>query len=179
MGTIHNLQYRWDDLNYLAGSAVASWLTFSHCTRTPLSWIEELEKAAISLVESTKRPIWICSSGGVDSETVCEIFLRLNLPFSVLTVEYAGGKNAHDVIYAKRWCAQNKVHQKIHTLDLDEFVNGELDDYIKRRICRRRDLPIHDDQADVDRRKHGGICGHSRGGAALSSRCIKESLNGG
>ncbi len=103
---------------------------FSHSARTPLPWIEELEKAA-SLAKSTTKPIWICSSGGVDSETVCEIFLRLNLPFNVLTIEFADGKNSHDVVYAKRWCQQNQVRQELYPLDIFDFVKDDLDNYIE------------------------------------------------
>jgi asparagine synthetase B (glutamine-hydrolysing) len=66
-----NLQYRWDEPGFPTS---ASRFTFSHCTRAPLSWMEELERSAVALAESTTRPIWICSSGGVDSETVCEVF---------------------------------------------------------------------------------------------------------
>ena len=131
MGTIHNLQYRWNEPDYPAGSTASTCFGFSHCTRTPLSWIEELEKEAISLAESTTKPIWICSSGGIDSETVCEIFLKLKLPFNVLTVEYPDGKNAHDIIYAQKWCQQNNIHQKIYPLDIYDFVRNEMEDYIK------------------------------------------------
>jgi hypothetical protein len=92
--------------------------------------MEELEKGAIALAESTTKPIWICSSGGVDSEVVCEIFLKLKLPFNVLTVEYPDGKNAHDIIYAQRWCQQNNVHQKIYPLDIYDFVKNEMEDYV-------------------------------------------------
>ena len=85
MGTIDNLQYWWNEPDHPIDLRQASWFRFSHCTRTPLSWMEELEKGAISLAESTTKPIWICSSGGVDSETLCEVFLKLGLPFNVLT----------------------------------------------------------------------------------------------
>jgi len=122
-----NLRYRWDEPNF---PTATSRFEFSHCARTPLPWIEELEKAAVSLAESTTKPIWICSSGGVDSETLCEIFLRLNLPFNVLTIEFADGKNAHDVVYAKRWCQQNQVRQELYALDIFDFVKSELDNYI-------------------------------------------------
>lgn len=93
--------------------------------------MEELEKAAVCIAESTTRPIWICSSGGVDSETLCEVFLRLQLPFKVLTIEFADGKNAHDVAYAKRWCQQNQVHQELYAMDIFDFVKDELDHYIE------------------------------------------------
>ncbi|MGZ4817419.1 MAG: hypothetical protein ACXVZJ_02270 [Terriglobales bacterium] len=97
--------------------------------------MEELEKAAIALAESTTKPIWICSSGGVDSETLCEVFLRRRLPFQVLTTEFADGKNAHDVAYAKRWCQQNHIHQKLYCLDIFDFVKHEVENYIAKRYA--------------------------------------------
>ncbi len=129
MGSMENLRYRWDEPGFPTPD---SRFTFSHCTRTPLSWMEELERAAISLAESTTKPIWICSSGGVDSETLCEIFLKLHLPFKVLTIEFADGKNAHDVIHAKRWCERNQVRQELYPLDIFDFVKNELDHYIEQ-----------------------------------------------
>ena len=127
MGSMENLRYRWDEPGF---PTAASRFTFSHCARTPLSWMEELEKAAISLAASATKPIWICSSGGVDSETLCEVFLALNLPFHVLTIEFDGGKNAHDVAYAKRWCERNQVHQILYALDIFDFVKHEVERYI-------------------------------------------------
>ena len=41
------------------------------------------------------------------------------------------GKNAHDVVYAKRWCQKNNVRQKLYTLDIFDFVKNELDRYIE------------------------------------------------
>jgi hypothetical protein len=128
MGSIENLQYRCDEPNFPTPD---SRFQFSHCTRAPLSWIEELESAAMSLAESTTRTIWICSSGGVDSETLCEIFFRLKLPFHVLTVEFADGKNAHDIVHAKRWCEQHNVPQKLFPLDIFDFVKNEVEQYIR------------------------------------------------
>lgn len=128
MGSLENLQYRWDEPGF---PTLDSRFTFSHCTRAPLSWVEELEKAAVSLAESTTKPIWICSSGGVDSETLCEIFLRCKLPFKVLSIEFAGGKNAHDIVHAKQWCKQHGVFQELYPLDIFDFVKNELDRYIE------------------------------------------------
>jgi len=128
MSSADNLQYRWDEPNF---PTATSRFEFSHCKRTPLSWLEELEKAAASLARSTTKPIWICSSGGVDSESLCELFLRLNLPFNVLTIEFADGKNSHDVVYAKRWCQQNQMRQELYPLDIFDFVKNELDNYIE------------------------------------------------
>ncbi|HVP43625.1 MAG TPA: hypothetical protein VMS96_09330 [Terriglobales bacterium] len=128
MGSMDNLQYRWDELGF---PTPASRFTFSHCTREPLSWTEELEKAAIDLAKSARRPIWICSSGGVDSETLCEIFLRLNLSFKVLTLEFVDGKNAHDIVHAKQWCKQHGVAQELYPFDIFDFVKNELDQYIE------------------------------------------------
>ena len=127
MGSMENLKYRWDEPGF---PTPESHFRFSHCSQNPLTWMEELEKAAMAIANSTSKPIWICSSGGVDSETVCEVFLRLNLPFQVLTIEFADGKNEHDIVHAKRWCRQNKVHQELYPLDIYDFVKNEVEQYI-------------------------------------------------
>lgn len=124
---MENLQYCWDEPGFPTPS---SHFTFSRCSRMPLPWIEELELAAKCLAQSTNKPIWICSSGGIDSETVCEIFLRLNLPFQVLTIEFPDGKNAHDILHAKEWCSRHDVRQEIYPLDIFDFVKNEVEQYI-------------------------------------------------
>lgn len=108
-----------------------SWFSFARCIRFPLSWPEESERTAKYLVESVKKPIWICSSGGIDSESICEIFLKLKLPFSVLSLKYTNNENAHDLQYAERWCAKNKVFHKIVPVDLQRWVDVEVDAYIR------------------------------------------------
>ncbi len=127
MGTMENMQYPWEEPNF---PTPTSRFTFSHCSRTPLSWIEELGKSAIAIAESTSKPIWICSSGGVDSETVCEIFFKLKLPVRVLTIEFAEGKNSHDVGYAKQWCNEHGVHHELFPLDVFDFVKNEVEQYV-------------------------------------------------
>ncbi len=126
---MENLQYPWAEPGF---PTPASRFHFSHCTREPLSWLEELEKAAVLLAASTTKPIWICSSGGVDSETLCEVFFRLKLPFSVLTIEFAEGKNAHDIAHAKEWCRRHGVRHELYPLDIFDFVKHELDQYIEQ-----------------------------------------------
>ena len=112
-------------------SLASAWYNFSRCTRTPLPWMEEFERTALTLAESVNKPIWVCASGGIDSESICEVFLRLKLPFSVLSLKYTNGENAHDLQYAEKWCHTKKVPHKIVSLDLRNWANIEVDEYIK------------------------------------------------
>ncbi len=107
------------------------WLRFSRCSREPQSWAEELTRAATEIARRAKKPLWICASGGTDSETVCEVFHSLNIPFSVLTVEFMHGENAHDTIHAKEWCAKRGVTQKIFKLDIQDFVAHQIPVYMQ------------------------------------------------
>lgn len=111
---------------------------FVRCSREPLSWVEELKSSAKAIASSTKKPIWIASSGGIDSEVVCEIFFNLGISFKVLTVAYSKGENAHDIAYAKAWCDEHRIEQRIHELDFEEFLNGEMRELVEAGYIGRR-----------------------------------------
>ena len=51
-----------------------AWLRFLSCTREPGTWKEELAAAARAIAQKADRPLWICSSGGLDSEIACRSF---------------------------------------------------------------------------------------------------------
>lgn len=102
---------------------------FNSCSREPLSWEEELYAAARTIVNRTAKPIWVCSSGGIDSETVCRAFYDQGMNFSVLTLEHAAGTNYHDIKYAIEWCRERGVHQKIVKIDMSAFLTSEVEEY--------------------------------------------------
>lgn len=127
MSSLQNFRYQWEAPGFPTHESTFG---FSHCTQQPLSWMKELERAAVRIAESTKRPLWLCSSGGVDSETLCEIFLRMKIPFQVLTIEFADGKNSHDIEFAKLWCKAHRIAHKLYTIDIFDFVREEIEHYV-------------------------------------------------
>ena len=105
---------------------------FLPCKREPKSWKEELKDVAFSIVnEAGSRPIFVCSSGGIDSEIVCKIFFELGIHFSVLTVAHAAGTNEQDISFARNWCNVHGVKQHIVRLDMPDFFTNGIERYVR------------------------------------------------
>src|SRR5262245_17479653 len=72
------------------------WFEFVPCTREPKNWKEEIYAAARQIGSTVTKPLWLCSSGGIDSEVMCHAFFDQQIPFSVLTIEHKAGTNTFD-----------------------------------------------------------------------------------
>jgi hypothetical protein len=48
------------------------------------------------------------------------------IPFSVLTIEHKAGTNTYDTKFARNWCRTNGVKQLITVLDMDAFLDVEV-----------------------------------------------------
>src|SRR5438874_953783 len=102
------LKYKWKKST---GNTDTLEFYFDPCTRHSQTWKEEIYSAARAIANKTKKPIWICSSGGIDSEVACRAFFDQGINFSVLTIEHEAGTNSHDISYAINWCRARGVHQ--------------------------------------------------------------------
>jgi len=59
------------------------------------------------LIANTYRNLYICLSGGLDSEYVAEVFLRNNIPFTTIIICTTG--NIGEVWFAKHFCDRNNI----------------------------------------------------------------------
>ncbi len=105
---------------------------FRPCTRKPASWKEEMRASALAIASRADRPLWLCSSGGIDSEVMCHAFFDQGINFSVLTLRHASGTNEHDIAYARNWCRKHGVHQKIVSVDMENFFRNEIPAYLQK-----------------------------------------------
>ncbi len=108
------------------------WIRFAACSREPKNWKEELYAAARTIAARTQKPIWICSSGGIDSEVACRAFFDQGIPFSVLTLEHTAGTNQHDIRYAREWLESHNVPHKFAQIDMQSFLAKEIFMYAER-----------------------------------------------
>lgn len=106
-------------------------LRFRPASRPTESFKKEIELAASRIAKIAQKPIWVCLSGGIDSELICEAFHNLKVPFKVLTVAHQSGTNENDIVWAKKWCEAHAVEQKILTFDADAFFA----DYVPRKLA--------------------------------------------
>lgn len=105
---------------------------FSGIRRAPGDWKSEMYTYARELASSTQRPLWVCFSGGIDSEVACRALYDQGIPFSILTLEHAQGTNLNDTSYARAWCKKFGVLQKIEKIDIDAFLTTDVDEYAKK-----------------------------------------------
>jgi hypothetical protein len=107
------------------------WIRFDRCTRKPDTWKEEIYRAARSVAASTTKPLWLCSSGGIDSEVMCRAFHDQNIPFSVLTLRHMGGTNMYDIRFAVEWCKARGVQHEIRDIDMVAFLTKGMDRFVQ------------------------------------------------
>ena len=104
---------------------------YSRCQRLSTTWTEEIKKSAQILANSTDRDIWICMSGGIDSEVVAKTFKDLGIPFRALIAQFPDKLNEHDIVYARRWCEYYDVEYKLFDFDMLDFIKQGHTKYLK------------------------------------------------
>lgn len=105
-------------------------LRFQSARRAPVDFKKEIELATLHIRDIARKPIWVCFSGGIDSELICQSFLDLGIPFQVLTIRHSRGTNRDDIEWAVKWCESHGVAQTILPFDADLFFS----DYIPKKM---------------------------------------------
>jgi hypothetical protein len=107
---------------------------YPRCTRITQSWTEEIKLSAKIVAQSTNKDIWICMSGGIDSEMVARTFKDLGIPFKALIAQFNDGLNSHDIIYSQRWCQHHNIEYKIFDFNIVDFLNNGYKIYLKQNL---------------------------------------------
>ena len=105
-------------------------VSFRSKSRQPMTWQDEIFNTANYIRNSTDKEIIIASSGGIDSEIACLAFLKQNIQFTVLTVQYPNSLNEHDISYAKKFCKENNLKHVIVELEPMYFYTEGIQKYI-------------------------------------------------
>ena len=103
---------------------------FKPISRPIESWYNEISNTAKYIFGSTDKPIYIGMSGGIDGEAVARIFMENNLPFSAISLRYAGGENDHDIEYAIRFCKKYSINHYIFEVDYHELYGPIMERFI-------------------------------------------------
>jgi hypothetical protein len=108
---------------------------YGRASRMPFSFRQECKATARLIRESTKLPIDILFSGGVDSEVALRSFLEAGIPVRVLSLRFNGGLNSHDIDWVERSCARLGVKPTFVDLDLLKFWENDAGAYAERTLC--------------------------------------------
>lgn len=98
------------------------WVKFGHSTNPVLSFKEEVLKTVKCIIDKVDKPIWVCYSGGIDSEVIVRSFMELNHPIHILIIEYSEDMNKHDIVNAINFCEENNLKYKKITMDMKQFL---------------------------------------------------------
>lgn len=93
-------------------------------TQSHKTFIEEACYAAQHLHRVTQKlglEIWLCLSGGIDSESMALSFIKAQVPFRVAIMRFQDGLNAHDIKFAVEFCSHHNLRPLFFDLDLFNF----------------------------------------------------------
>ena len=93
-------------------------------------WCDEIDNTVKAISQSTSKPIYIGFSGGIDSEVVINSFIKNNIPFKVLIVEFSNDLNKHDIDFAKEYCNNNNISYISVPLNVNYFFTEGVDRYV-------------------------------------------------
>ncbi|MBK9294001.1 MAG: hypothetical protein IPM57_06080 [Oligoflexia bacterium] len=75
--------------------------------------------------------IWLCLSGGVDSEIVVRSFIESKLPFKVAILRFNADLNIHDISWAVSFCEANNIEYKLFNLNVCKYFINKYSKYSK------------------------------------------------
>lgn len=95
--------------------------------RTVKSYYQETAIAAEMIWSQRQGPLYLMYSGGMDSEYVLSVFLKLKMNITPVIMRMNNDYNAHDIDYAFWFCEERNLKPVVIDLDFDKFVeSGEL-----------------------------------------------------
>jgi hypothetical protein len=95
-------------------------------------WCDEIDNTVKAISQSTNKPIYIAFSGGIDSEIIVNSFIKNNIPFRILIVEFSDGLNKHDTDMAKEFCDNNNISYTSVSLNVHYFFTEGINRYISQ-----------------------------------------------
>lgn len=122
------LSFAWNREREKQGSLSVN---FTACAREPQSWKEEVYAAARAIAKRAQKPIFLCFSGGLQSEIMCRAFFDQGIAFTPLTLAHAQNANASDRDHARAWCWDRGIKWNEIAFDTEAFFGTTIDRWIE------------------------------------------------
>jgi len=106
------------------------------------TYYQEAVKAAEMIWAQRQGPLYVCYSGGLDSEFVLSLFLSLGMNITpvIMRTQY----NDPDTKYAFKYCQDRNIEPKVVDLDFDKFVeSGKIVDIALQMKCSAYQIPTN------------------------------------
>ena len=134
--------------NYLRGTGHGNeWhVTIEPPIRKVKTYFEETVDAMEKLYDTKTGKFQVLYSGGVDSQYICEVFLKLKMDFDTVIIRLVSDTgevyNQHDIAYAYEFCEKNNITPIIYDVNFDDFVeSGKIVEIAESVNCCSFALP--------------------------------------
>ena len=107
-------------------------IKFNPTTRPLKSWYTEVYNTANEIYKSNTKPIYVCFSGGIDSEVIVKAFMENKIPFTVFIVKHINQTNNHDIHFAINFCKQNNLKYIICPFNAENFFKKKVFEYAEK-----------------------------------------------
>ena len=116
-------------------------------SRELFSAFKEAQMAAKEIYYSAKllkQEVFLCLSGGVDSEAMLQAFLFAEVPFKAIIMRFNDNLNDFDIQEILDFCESQRIPYEIFDLNLfDFFESGKYLEYGKKYQCQSPQLATH------------------------------------
>jgi hypothetical protein len=119
-------------------------LEIGQCERTPQSPMQEAIAAARLIRASTTEDLWLCLSGGIDSECMARAFLAARVTFRVAIMRFNDDLNWFDIRHAVEFCEKHQLSYQYFDVNILEFYKQGLHlRYAHKYRCTSPQLATH------------------------------------
>jgi len=104
------------------------WCGYTRSTREPGSFKEECVNTARLIgarAAELNRPVYVCLSGGMDSEVVVKAFLAAEVPFTTITFRFNGGLNSHELRFVNRFVARHQLKHVFFDMSILDWIKSD------------------------------------------------------
>lgn len=134
--------------NYLYGTGHGqTWhVNIDPPKRKVRTYYEETVTAVEYVYENKTGKFQVLFSGGMDSQYVCEVLLKMGIEFDTVIIKLIGNNgeilNRHDIKQAFEFCSSRNITPTIYDLDFIKFVDsGQIVDIAESVTCCSLALP--------------------------------------
>lgn len=123
----NHFQFGYDSLLFnQRQSPEQKWIiSYGHIDRAVQDWKNECILAARDIAIQSNRQIYICLSGGIDSEVTIESFRLAGVPVIAAVMRFKDQLNAHDIFWAERYCHRHRISIEYYDVDALGFYKTQ------------------------------------------------------
>jgi hypothetical protein len=127
--------------NYLQGHGHGEdwYVNLEPAHRKVNSYYEETVDAMEKLYSTKTGKFQVLYSGGIDSQYICEVFLKLKMDFDAVIIRLLSNTgevyNQHDISYAYDFCTKNNITPITYDINYDDFVESGKIIELAESIC--------------------------------------------